>query len=129
MGFKDFLFGYGRGRDIGRGQSVIQSTPVTLAGGPPSSLSGKSLTAVCSIVPTGDENLIITRDYVVYKTDYEFINAVLKCSSPHKLVHLKIESFLIRSNLTGGHIHEAEAIFAPTDYQDSQRSRYRGNKH
>ena len=78
MGFKDFLFGYGRGRNIGRGQSVIQSTPVTLAEGPPSSFSEKSLKAICSIVPTGDEHLIITQDYVIYKTDYEFINAVLK---------------------------------------------------
>ena len=50
MGFKYFLFGYGRGRNLGRGQSVIQSTPVTLTEGPPSFFSEKSLKAICSIV-------------------------------------------------------------------------------
>ena len=77
MGFKDFLFGYPRGRNIGNGQTVIQSTPVTLAEGSPSSYSENSLKAICSIVPTGDEHLIIAQDFVIYKTDYEFINALL----------------------------------------------------
>lgn len=78
MGLKDFILGYRKGRNIGRGQIVIQSTPVTLAEGPPSSYSESSLKAICSIVPTGDENLVITQDYVIYKTDYEFVNALLK---------------------------------------------------
>jgi hypothetical protein len=78
MGFEGFLFGYGKGRNIGRGQSVIQSTPVKLIEGRPSSFNEESLKAICSIPPMGDENLIVTQDYVVYKTDYEFINAIAK---------------------------------------------------
>jgi hypothetical protein len=78
MGLKDFFMGYPKGRNLGNEQSVIQATTVTLTEGAPSIYDEGSLKAMCSIVPTGDEHLIISQDYIIYKTDYEFLNALLE---------------------------------------------------
>jgi hypothetical protein len=77
MGLKDLILGYRKGRDIGNGQCVIQATTVTLAEGAPSTYDENSLKAMCSVVPTGDEHLVLTQDYLIYKTDYQLIEALL----------------------------------------------------
>lgn len=76
MGIKDFVIGYPRGRELAPGEPIIQSTSVTLINGAPASLDEDSLRAIGGIPPTGDEHLILTPGYLIYKTDYEFINAL-----------------------------------------------------
>ena len=78
MSFKDFILGYRPGREITPDEFVIQSATVTLIDGPPASLDEESLKILGGIPPTGDEHLVLTNNFLVYKTDYEFINALLQ---------------------------------------------------
>ncbi|MBW2663809.1 MAG: hypothetical protein JRD93_17980 [Deltaproteobacteria bacterium] len=78
MSFKDFILGYRPGREIAPDEFVIQSATVTLIDGPSASLDEESLKILGGIPPTGDEHLVLTNNFLVYKTDYEFINALLQ---------------------------------------------------
>jgi len=75
MSWKDALLGYRPGRELVAGEPIIQSAMAKLLDAPAVESTIEPLCRM-AYVPPFDERLVLTPNYLVYKTDFEVIRTL-----------------------------------------------------